>query len=169
MSHRGYTLVEMLVSIALVALLLVVIIETSLSVAKYHDKARDFLEINSSAIGAFSRFSRDIRRATTVDVVNSTLGASQGKLVLDMKKDDGTNDVTTFYLSENRVRENYNGVVVGDLTPGVIDVSNLTFRLFTVASTTAVRIEMTVASDASSTVPAVNFYSTYVLRGSYTE
>ncbi|MDO8579245.1 MAG: prepilin-type N-terminal cleavage/methylation domain-containing protein [bacterium] len=169
MSQRGYTLVEMLISIGLVALLLLVIIETSLSVAKSHERARDFLEVNSTAIGAFSRFSRDIRRATSVDVVNSTLGASQGKLVLNMKKDDGSNDVTTFYLAEERVKEEYNGTIVGDLTPGAMNVSNLTFRLFTVSSTTAMRIEMTVAPSASSTVPAVNFYSTYVLRGSYTQ
>ncbi len=159
----------MLVSIGLVTLLLMAIVETSLAVSKSHRRAGDFLEINSSAIGAFSRFSRDIRRATSVDTVNSTLGASNGKIVLNMKKSDGTNDVTTFYLAEERVKEIYNGTVVGDLTPSLMSVSNLTFRLFTVASTTAVRIEMTLAPDASSTVPATNFYGTYVLRGSYTQ
>ncbi len=169
MSRRGYTLIEMLISVGLISLLLLVIIETSLSVSKSQARARDFLEINSTAVGAFSRFSRDIRRANSVDTINSTLNASSGKLVLNMKKVDGTNDVTTFYLAEERVKEIYNAAVVGDLTPSAMSVSNLTFRLFTVASTTAVRIEMTIAPEASSTVPAVNFYGTYVLRGSYVE
>ncbi|MEK7500113.1 MAG: hypothetical protein AAB649_05920, partial [Patescibacteria group bacterium] len=162
-------LVEMLISIGIITLLLLVIIEISFSISKSHERSRDFLEINSASVGAFSRFSRDIRRATTVDTVNSTLGGSQGKLVLNMKRDDGTNDVTTFYLEEEKVKERFNGTVVGDLTPAVMSISNLTFRLFTVASTSAIRVEMTIAPSASSTVPAVNFYGTYVLRGSYVE
>ncbi|MEK7607763.1 MAG: hypothetical protein AAB484_02490 [Patescibacteria group bacterium] len=165
----GYTLIEMIISIGLTTLLLLVIIETSLVIARSHDRSRDFLEINSTAMGAFSRFSRDIRRATSIDTVNSVLNASDGKIVLKMKKDDGTNDTTVFYLAENKVKETYNGTIVGDITSSSMDVSNLTFRLFQISTTTAVRIEMTVAPDASSTVPSLNFYGTYVLRGSYTE
>ncbi|HEY4500281.1 MAG TPA: hypothetical protein VJH25_00635 [Candidatus Paceibacterota bacterium] len=167
MENGGYTLVEMVISIGLVALLLIVIVETAITIARSHERARDYLEINSVAVGAFSRFSRDIRRATAIDVVNSVLGGSDGKIVLNMKRDDGTDDTTVFYLAENRVKEIYNGADRGDVTPTSIDISNLTFRLFTSASTTAVRVEMTASPRASSTVQAVNFYGTYVLRGSY--
>jgi prepilin-type N-terminal cleavage/methylation domain-containing protein len=166
---NGYTLVEMIITVALSALLLLVITGASLSMSKSHDRARDFLEINSTANGAFSRFSRDIRRATSIDVVNSVLNASDGKIVLKMKKEDGSDDTTVFYLSESRVKELYNGAIIGDITPSTIDISNLTFRLFQMSTTTAVRIEMTVAPDASSTIPSLNFYGTYVLRGSYIE
>lgn len=163
----GYTLVEMVISIGLIALLLIVIVETAITIARSHERSGNYLEINSAAVGAFSRFSRDIRRATSIDVVNSILGASDGKIVLKMKKDDGTDDTTVFYLAENRVKEIYNGTDRGDITPTAVDISNLTFRLFTSASTTAVRVEMTASPIASSTVPAINLYGTYVLRGSY--
>lgn len=164
----GYTLTEMLVTTAMMGLLLLLIVETSLSIADSHKRAQKYLEINASAMGAFSRFSRDIRRATSVDLVNSVLGSTPGKIVLNMKKPDGTNDVTTFYLDGDRVKETYNGAFMGDITPGPVNVSNLTFRLFSAATTTAVRVEMTVApDDISLNIPAVNFYSTYVLRGSY--
>lgn len=166
---KGFTLVEMVVSAALVALLLLVIINTAIVISRSHQRSRVYLDINASAVGAFSRFSRDLRRATAVDAVNSTLGASDGKIVLQMKRDDGSNDVTEFALIGERVRETFNGSIVGDLTPASMSVSNLTFRLFQVATTTGVRVEMTVAPDASSTVPALNFYGTYVLRGSYVE
>ncbi len=165
----GYTLTEMLITIGLMTMLLLLIVDTSLSIARSHKRAQKYLEMNASAMGAFSRFSRDIRRASSVDTVNSTLGASSGKLVLNMKKSDGTNDVTTFYLDGDRVKEVYNGVARGDITPGPVNVSNLTFRLFEDATTTAVRVEFTVApDDINLDIPAVNFYSTYVLRGSYT-
>jgi prepilin-type N-terminal cleavage/methylation domain-containing protein len=166
---RGYTLIEMLVSVGLVALLILVIIDSALLIAKTHKKAKDYLEVNGAAVGVFSRFSRDIRRATSIDTVNSTLGASGGRIVLNMLKDDGTTDVTTFYLEDGRVREKLNSTVIGDITPNALNVSNLTFRLFQASTTKAVRVEMTVSPEASSTVPATNFYSTYVLRGSFIE
>jgi type II secretory pathway pseudopilin PulG len=166
---RGYTLAEMIVYVGLVALLLLVIAGTSMTMATAHRRSRAYLDLNSAAISAFSRFSRDIRRATSVDTLNSTLGASSGKLVLNMKKSDGTNDTTTFYLSDTKVKIDVNGTYSGDITQDNLAVSNLTFRKFSIATTTAIRVEMTLAPDASTTVPAINFYGTYVMRGSYVE
>jgi prepilin-type N-terminal cleavage/methylation domain-containing protein len=168
-NSRGFTLVEMIISVGLVSILLLVTIQTSLTVASIHRQSRTYLDVNSSAINAFSRFSRDTRRASLVDTVQSTLGASSGKLVLNMKKVDGSYDTTTFALASGTVQSFYNGAYTGDLTPININVSNLTFRRFFTGSTTAIRIEMTVAPDASSTVSALNFYGTYVLRGSYSQ
>ncbi|MBI5134377.1 MAG: hypothetical protein HZA81_03260 [Candidatus Taylorbacteria bacterium] len=167
--HRGYTLVETIVYAALVAALLLVIVGSTIALAKGHKRSQAYLDVNSAAVSAFSRFSRDIRRASSVDTVNSVLGASSGKLVLNMRRPDGSNDVSTFYLSDTKVKIDKNGVFEGDITQDNMAVSNLTFRKFTAASSTAIRVEMTLAPDASSTVPALNFYGTYVLRGSYTE
>jgi len=167
--ERGFTLAEMIVSVGLVSMLLLVTIQTSLTVASIHRQSRIYLDINSSAINAFSRFSRDIRRATSVDVINSTLGASDGKLVLNLKQSDGSYNTQTFLLSSSTVQSFYNDVYAGNLTPLTTDISNLTFRRFLNGSTTAIRVEMTVAPNASSTISALNFYGTYVLRGSYTQ
>ena len=166
---RGFTLAETIVYAALASLLIIVIVQAAISISSNAKRSRAFLDINSAAVSGFSRFSRDIRRATTVDVVNSTLGASSGRLALIMEDADGTTDTTTFYLSEAKVKVDENGTYIGDITPGSMAVSNLTFRRFAMGTSTAVRVEMTIAPDASSTVPALNFYGTYVLRGSYTE
>jgi type II secretory pathway component PulJ len=165
----GYTLSEMVVSIGLASLLLIALVETSFYIAKTHERSRVFIDINSAALGAFSRFSRDIRRATSIDTVNSTFEASSGKIVLLMKKSDGTNDVVTFYLDGTIVKEDFNGSYVGEITPPNIPISNLTFRLSTSSPLSGVRIEMTAAPDTKLDIPAINFYSTYVLRGSYAE
>lgn len=166
---QGFTLAETIVSVGLVAMLLLVTIQTSLTVVSIHRKSRTYLDVNSSAVNAFSRFSRDIRRSSTVDAVQSTLGASDGKLVLNLKQSDGSYGTQTFSLLNGTVQSFYNGIYNGDLTPANMDISNLTFRRFLTGSTTAIRIEMTVAPDASSTIPALNFYGTYVLRGSYSQ
>lgn len=164
---KGNTLAEMLVYVGLVSLLFLVIIQSAFAISKTSKKSRSFLDINSAAVSAFSRFSRDIRRATTIDTVQSILGASGGRLVLNLRETNGSNSTLSFYLSEGRVKIAENGVYTGDITQDNMAVSNLTFRRFSAASTTAVRIEMTLAPDASTTVPALNFYGTYVLRGSY--
>jgi type II secretory pathway pseudopilin PulG len=167
-SQKGETLAEILIYVGLVSLLFLVILESSFAIARTSKRSRSYLDINSAAVSAFSRFSRDIRRATSIDTVQSTLGASSGKLVLNLRNTDGSNSTLTFYLSNDaKVKVAENGVDSGDITQDNMAVSNLTFRKFSVASTTAVRVEMTLAPDASTTVPALNFYGTYVLRGSY--
>lgn len=167
--NSGYTIAETVVYVGLVGLLLVVIASSALVMSGASRRSRAYLDVNAAAISAFSRFSRDIRRATSIDAVESILGASSGKLVLNMRRADGTNDVTTFYLSDAKVKIDVNGAYSGDITQENMAVSNLTFRRFAVSTSTAIRVEMTVAPDASTTVPALNFYGTYVLRGSYIE
>lgn len=165
--NRGETLTEILVYIAIVTFLLFILLQSAFAISKTSKRSRSYLDINSAAVSAFSRFSRDIRRATSIDTVQSTLGASSGKLVLNFRTTNGTNSTLTFYLSDSQVMLAENGEYIGDITQDNMTVSNLTFRKFSVASTTAVRVEMTLAPDASTTVPALNFYGTYVLRGSY--
>lgn len=166
-NRRGYTLVELIVYVALVAMLLLVIISTALSMANVYKRSRTYLDINSAGITAFSKFSRDIRRASSIDATDSIFGVSAGRLVLLMKKSDGTNDSVAYYLSNGRVELDENGVYTGSVTQGDVAVSGLTFKKFANASTSAVRIEMTMAPRASTSIPALNFYGTYVLRGSY--
>lgn len=166
---EGFTIAETIVYVSLVSFLLLLIMETSYSIARRQKESTAHFNINAAAMTAFSRFSRDAKRATGINLVRSTLGASPGNLVLQMKKPDGTNDEVSFYLSDDKVKTAFNGAYLGDLTPNDVVVSNLTFRPFTMASSSAVRVEMTVGSQDVSSVPALNFYGTYVLRGSYLE
>lgn len=168
-SDKGFTLVEMAIYVVLASLMFLLIMQIAFSISDSHERTRTYLDMNSTVMAAFSKFSRDIKRATSVDEIASTLGGSSGKLVLKMKRDDGTDDVTTIYLSDDKVKVEENGEYLGDLTKSTMNISNLTFRLFEVSTTTAVRVEMTVGPKASSTVEAINFYGTYVLRGSYVE
>jgi len=168
-SKKGFTLVETLVYSALVVLLLFLIIESAFLVVNSYKTSRSYLDVNGTAVAAFSVLSRDIRRANIVDEINSTLGASSGRLVLLLKNDDGTHDTATFYLEDEKMKLSRNGVYIGELTQGNVAVTNLTFRLFSVASSTAIRTEMTLAPHNQPLVPALNFYGTYMLRGSYVE
>ncbi|HEU0080557.1 MAG TPA: prepilin-type N-terminal cleavage/methylation domain-containing protein [Candidatus Paceibacterota bacterium] len=163
----GFSLAELIVYVALVAILLGVIVSTALSMGAVYRRSRTYLDINSAAVTAFSRFSRDIRRASAIDLNDSVLAATPGRLTLLMKRSDDTNDSVSYYVSDSKVKVDENGAYAGDVTQGDVAVFNLTFRKFASASSTAIRIEMTMAPAASTSVPALNFYGTYVLRGSY--
>jgi type II secretory pathway component PulJ len=169
--NKAFTLAETLVYIALLVSILFLIIDVSVFMSRRSTIAKAHFDVNSAAMTAFSRFSRDIKRATFVDLVGSTINASPGRLVLQLRKPDGSHDDIEFYLEDDKVKTSFNGTVLGDLTPDSVTISNLTFRLFLPPSpnTIAVRVEMTVAPDDVSLVPAINFYGTYVLRGSYLE
>jgi len=166
---KGFTITETIVYVGITSLLLLVIMDISYSIANRQKESTAYFDMNAAAMTAFSRFSRDIKRATGINLVRSTLSASPGNLVLQMKKTDGTNDETSFYLESDKVKTKFNGTFLGDLTPNDIVVSNLTFRPFSMASSSAIRVEMTVGPRDVSLVPALNFYGTYVLRGSYIE
>ena len=121
--QKGNTLAEMLVYVGLVALLFLVIIQSAFAISKTSKRSRSFLDINSAAVSAFSRFSRDVRRATSIDTVQSTLGASSGKLVLNLRQTDGSNSTLTFYLSDAKVKIAENGTYTGDITQDNMAVS----------------------------------------------
>jgi type II secretory pathway pseudopilin PulG len=168
-SNKGFTVTEAIVYIALISFLLLLIMEIAYAIADRQKESTAHFDINAAAMTAFSRFSRDTKRATDINLVRSTLSASPGNLVLQMRRPDGTNDEVSFYLDGEKVKTAFNGTYLGDLTSSDVIVSNLTFRPFTMASSSAVRIEMTVGARDLSSVPALNFYGTYVLRGSYLE
>ena len=69
-----------------------VIVSTALSMGAVYRRSRTYLDINSAAVTAFSRFSRDIRRASAIDLNDSVLAATPGRLTLLMKRSDDTND-----------------------------------------------------------------------------
>jgi hypothetical protein len=159
----------MVVYATLVALLITLLVDTSLSVAKMQKESFVYFNLNSAAMTAFSRFSRDIKRAASIDLVRSIINTHPGKLILQIRKPDGTYDETSFYMRGDVVATDFNGAYLGDLTPDGIVVSNLTFKPFDTASSSAVRVEMTVRPRDTSLIAALNFYGTYTLRGSYIE
>ncbi|MFA6158688.1 MAG: prepilin-type N-terminal cleavage/methylation domain-containing protein [Candidatus Paceibacterota bacterium] len=165
--ERGFTLVETLIYTALVALLLLVIVQMVLSSAASYRHSNAYLDINSAALSAFGAFSRDIRQAVSVDATSSALDMASGRLFLNTKDANGETGTVELYLNAGKVRVDQDGLYLGDLTPSNITVSNLTFRLLTAATTSAVRVEMTVAPRERAQVPALSFYGTYVLRASY--
>lgn len=148
--HRsGYSLVETLVYLAVVALVTVVIIQAIVNIVRPLSSLRVAGNTLHAASVSFERMTREIRSAASIDAA-SVFGASPGSLVLDTG--------IMFSVTDGVLTVRDAGGIVSPLTSGVT-VDSLVFRSIATPHASAIKIEAVLNGKA--------FYSTVVLRGSY--
>lgn len=161
-SHRGFTLIEMLVYIAVMLLVTTAGIMTYLSLDMVLLRNATERRLTNAADVAIERMVRDIRAAESVNGGLSTLGTSPGVLVLV----DGST-TTTFSLSGGKVMVNVNGTDIGPLTGEGVTVDALTFTDYVGTDTELVRVALQLTASSSAASSTRTFYTSAVLRGSY--
>jgi type II secretory pathway pseudopilin PulG len=160
----GFSLIEMLVYVAILAFMLAVIIEVVLSVARSERVMKAVRSVENSAIVSLERISRELREAESVDTTLSTLGSHPGSLVLEGTDGEGNSVTTEFYLSQGRLMLRENGVESGALTETGATVTDLKFHYFSATTSAGVRTEITIESGTSTHYRTEKFYSTSVTR-----
>lgn len=160
---RGYSLLEMIIYIAILALLLVVIISLTISITVSARGIKASKLVENSGIFALERIVRETRLASTVNGT-SVFGTNPGTLSLTTGTTTRTVD---FYVSSGQIYVRENGVVQGALTEASTTVTNLTFNLITSSSSQAVKTTITIQSGSGSTLKQKSFYATTILRESY--
>jgi prepilin-type N-terminal cleavage/methylation domain-containing protein len=165
--HRnGFSLVEMIIYMAILAMMLLVIINTLFIISTSQRTVKSSKTIENSGIFSLERMVRDIRNATSVDTNQSILGSHPGVLVLNGTDVNGNSHVVKFYLSTSTLHVVDNSVDQGALTETGTKVTNLVFTLINTTKSSAVRIQMTLESGTSTYYRSEKFYSTAILRGS---
>lgn len=154
---KGYTLIELLVYLAILAVFSVFIVNSILIIMKNYNAYSVSRYVNFSATVAIERLTREIRGSSDVDG-SSVLGAHPGYLVLD---------AVEFFVSNNQLMIDKNGQGAVVLTPSNLEVTNLVFATSTNPNSQVVKIEMTLTGRRGNYEKSENFYSTIVLRGSY--
>lgn len=164
---RGFTLVEMIVYIALLSVLSVVVINAVVTTTKTFADFRMTRSINESATTVVERMTRDIRMAYDIDQSESILSAHPGRLVL--KTTDASGDATTteFYIDNGRVRVTEGATDIGYLSGNNVTVDLLVFDFVSNAHTSAVTIRLQLSATQGSLSKTETFYTTTILRGSY--
>ena len=157
----GFTLVEMLVYIALLGLILTVLINITLSFSKSYEQIGALRAADQSALTAMERMIRDIHSAAAIDTGLSVFGTSPGVLVL-------TNDTITtrFYVVDGEVRVDVGGAYLGPLSLSSAEVTNLVFTHLTTEETQAIKIEMTVEGRKGGVVKTKTYRTTATLKES---
>ncbi len=161
------TIVEVLVYIVILVLLVGVTVSTLLSLSSMYRNLLSLEAVNESAQSSLERIIREVRGATSVDTLQSTLNTSPGDLYLSSLDSSGATTTLEFFVSGGAIRIKEAGVDSGPLSASNVRVTNLVFRRLPSAESQAVKVEMTIESGTSTNYISKNFYSTAVLRGSY--
>jgi hypothetical protein len=162
--NNGFSLLEMLIYVSILALMLVVIIEVTNSVVKSQRVMGSQRKIDNSLTLTFERIIREIRLAESVDTAASTLGSHPGVLALDGEDELGNLREVSFYLSGGQVVMEENGALVGAVSQSDVTVTSLIFQIFATSTSQGIRATITLESGTSTHYRSSNFYTSAVTR-----
>lgn len=164
LKQQGFSLLEMLIYIAILVLMLAVIMNIIVSLLRSERVIKALRNVESSAALSLERIGRETRQAETINLAGSVLGSSPGELVLSGSDESGNPRTVRFHLASGVLMFSENGVDVGALTQAEARISNLVFYLFSGSNSQGIRTEITIESGTSTHYRSENFYSSALLR-----
>ena len=163
LSHsHGFSLIEVLVYLALLVVIAVIVVETFLSLRNVFAQARAHHLVTAAAEASLERMVFEIEDAAEVVVLDSVFGSHPGSLTVS---NDGV--TRAFYINSGQLRVKENGVDAGPLTPSAVTVENLIFTRYVNAHTEAVRISLTLHVEGEPVSLTKSFRTMSVLRNAY--
>ena len=152
--QKGFSLIEMLIYVALISVMFLLIIKTILSFTGSYRQLAANRALEHTAINVLERMTRDIRSASDVSVSGGALTVTQTS--------NNISTTTQFYLQSGVVKIDVNGTYYGPLSISSAPVTNLTFTVISSSGPKAVKIDMT-AQGISGTVTRVKTFHTTII------
>ncbi len=155
---KGYSLLEVVVYLALFALVGVAAVEATFSVYKAYGRTRVERKLNLNGDIAMETLIRSIRDATSTDMSVSMFGASPGTLSVGGKTFSVNGASNDLQINDDSGTANITS-----------DASVINFVLYRDATTTSevIKVELTLSAGQGSFTKTKNFYGSAVLRGKY--
>lgn len=153
----GYSLIELLVYIAIFVFISILLINGLLSVMRTHTTSQAYRRLQHNGELVLERITREVREASNIDT-GSVFDTSPGTLALSGTDSTGMARTVTFTLSDGIVQINDNGIS-GNLTSSEVTVTSLLFR----SAGTGVKVELQMTT-ASGYITTATFYTTVMLR-----
>jgi type II secretory pathway pseudopilin PulG len=163
---RGFTMVEVVMYVSILALTLVAVVTTILGVSRSYVDTQAQQRIGRAAAFSLERMTREIRFADSANTVLSTFGTHPGVLALS---ESNPTRATRFYIQNGVLKFEENGVYAGDLTPAKVFVSSFIVTHIQVDASSAIHIELQLDSRGKMSTTSEKFYTTTVMRGSYVQ
>ncbi len=164
-NKKGFSLVEIIIYLAIFAMISIFVINSFINVMAAFNTTRINRDLLESGISSMERMSREIRQASSVDLVNSNLG--MGILQLNSTDDLGSPMVIKFSKDVDLLNIYRSGVLLDNLLGSNVALDLLVFRHILTAQGEAIKIEMTVHNVDGRKMKTENFYNTIILKGSY--
>lgn len=169
--QQGFTLIEMLVYIGLLAVLLTVLTQAGSHIIRQTAHTQLTAQVLGNARGALEDIGREIRHGSGLYTPTSVFGTYPGQLSLATQENAPADEAGTyvdFYIDDERLYRKREGATAELLTSEQVKVTNLVFTHLNVSNDPAVRIELTVEPAASSTnaeaQTSVTLFTTVSLR-----
>ncbi len=166
--HRGFSLAEMIVYVALVAMLLFIVINiliVGLNMYRRFDAARN---VQDAAIAVIERVVSESRNASMISVEASGVDSSGQNALVMYNENDAR--LAQFTIGTDGIIRLYNssGNLVGPLTPKDVTAAGSYFLIASSTSGTPLaRVILILRSGEGETERTENFYTSVVPRGSY--
>ena len=124
-------------------------------------------DINDSSVKIMERMTRDIKSATSVDLVNSTFNANPGRLTLSTVNASGTPMTVEYYISGNALHVKEDGVDKGSLLSSQTSISGVLFNYINTGRSIAIKVGLYVTASRAGVNDTDYFYDTIIMRGTY--
>ncbi|MFA6445934.1 MAG: prepilin-type N-terminal cleavage/methylation domain-containing protein [Candidatus Paceibacterota bacterium] len=161
--NYGFSLVEMLIYIAILTLFMVVITQGLTAFLTSYRVVKSIRSIESSLIIAGDRIEREIRNSNSASVSTIVTVSDSLTLVNDAGPlcfTRSTDGILKLYRSSCSSLSNYMG-------PLTMPTTNLRFYLISTSTKQAIRTEMTIQATVNGVVKSKNLYNTASVRGAY--
>ncbi|MDP2676322.1 MAG: prepilin-type N-terminal cleavage/methylation domain-containing protein [bacterium] len=166
--QKGFSLVEMIMYVGVVAVVFVVVVNMTLSVASIWNNARVKRNIITQGGSALERILYELRLANSVDAAGSVFGVSPGTVKVNtiVSPDDATPTTREFFADASALKLRENGTDTFLITD--VTITNLIFyRIENADTSEAVRVVLTIEDGNRTSKQTQTFYGAAVLRGSY--
>jgi type II secretory pathway pseudopilin PulG len=167
-TKTGFTLVEMLVYIALMTTITLVLVQSLVTVLKSNRSSFADINLRNAGYSAMEAMIREIHSSATIDSPSAS-----GNILQMEQGSSSANTVVEFATTSNNVLNFYQGPnlsaisLIGPLTAKSITIKNLTFTKINTGNSLAIKIQMQLSTTVNGITKSETFYDTAILRGSY--
>jgi type II secretory pathway pseudopilin PulG len=160
----GFTLVEIIIYLAIFVLLSIVIIDALLAVQKTNRNVIVYNGLTTNAVSVLEKITKETREAVSVDVANSVFATSSGVLQLNTLDNSDTAHVIRFYQDSGIVKMDLDGQYFGPLMTNSAITTALIFNLATTSTSTLVKMELDLTAGQGVYQKSEKFYDSIMLR-----
>ena len=159
----GYSLIELVIYIALFAVLSVVLVKSLVTVMRTYGTSKRYRALQNNGELVMERITRELREGTTA--TTSSCATTIGTLSIASTDASSTSHTNAFAVQNGIVQLTTDGGTANNISTSEVSATALTFCPITTATTTAVKVTLTLNTLANSNSTSASFYSTIILRG----
>ncbi|WKZ26363.1 MAG: prepilin-type N-terminal cleavage/methylation domain-containing protein [Candidatus Paceibacterota bacterium] len=162
-TKSGFSLIEMVIYIAIMALILVVVVNTLSVMILSQKKIKNHRVIEHSSSVALERLTREIKSSKRIDFDQSVFGSNPGRLVLEVENLIGESREIEFFV-EDSILKFRDGELVAPLIDSRATIGSFLLYSLSEDGAQAVRIALTIEAGSGEFAKTETFYASALMR-----